>query len=121
MAYWTDRAGAAANLRLLITGEGWRAYTDKLDGERKVEVAGSKRLIKSAFLNALNATNLIVLTGTGSSFDAKNVAAKLTPAGMADVWTAVVAKVGQADFDKVCAVFSSATMDTNIERLLTLC
>ena len=121
MPYWSDRAGAAANLRLLIPGEGWRAYSDKVDGEQQVEAAGSKRLIESAFLNALNATNLVVLTGTGSSFAVKNPAAKLTPAGMADIWTAVYDNVGKERFDKVCGLFASATIDDNIERLLTLC
>ena len=105
----------------MVPGEGWRSYSDKVGADQKVEAQGSRRLIESAFLNALNATNLIVLTGTGASFAARNGPAKLQPAGMKDIWDAVIAKVGQAKFDEVCAVFSTATIDENIERLLTLC
>ncbi|MFN5480573.1 MAG: hypothetical protein ACK49G_00255, partial [Brevundimonas sp.] len=64
MAYWNDVAPAASNLRLYVPGEGWKAHADEMDGQN-VKSRGTKPLIDSAFLNALNATNLIVLTGAG--------------------------------------------------------
>ena len=135
MAFWDERAGTAENLRLYLPGDGWKAYADHHDAEGKVTV-GSRRHVESALLNALNATNLVVLTGTGSSFAAKNLPiepdeaqkllglkppAPLSPAGMGHVWDAVQEKVGKATFDAVCATFQDAPINENIERLLTLC
>lgn len=130
MAFWDAKANAAANLRLFVPGRGWLSYANQLDAEQKVSAEGSARLIESAFLNALNSTNLLVLTGSGSSFAAVNVPPppppgqpvqhKLTPAGMADLWQAVSDKVGKETFDKVCTSFPAKTGE-NIERLLTLC
>ncbi|MBD3833023.1 MAG: SIR2 family protein [Brevundimonas sp.] len=136
MAFWDERAGAADNLRLYAPGEGWKAYADQQDADGKTRAVGSRRHVESALLNALNANNLVVLTGTGSSFAAKNPAAEpdedlemlgidpplpLTPAGMWDVWVAVREKVGPAVFGAVCASFPQAPINDNIERLLTLC
>lgn len=121
MSYWKDKTAAAENLRLLMPGEGWKSYGDVMGVDKKVELTGSKLLIESVFLNTLNATNLVILTGTGSSFAAKNAASKPQPAGMAEVWTAVKAKVGEGTFKKICGNFPSAPINDNIERLLTLC
>lgn len=133
MPYWDGRPSEAANLRLFVPGEGWRQSTDKSGADGKTEAQGSQKLIESAFLNALNATNLLVLTGSGSSFAASNPevvippppapppAPKLTPAGMLDLWNAVRAKVGDQTFQAVCNGFADAPIDQNIERLLTLC
>ena len=122
MPDWENDDADPAHLRLYVPGEGWRAYSDKLgDEDGKVEAAGAQRLIESAFLNALNATNLLVLTGSGSSLAAKNGPAKPQPAGMGDLWTAVKDKVGQGPFDAICALFPSAPVNGNIEKLLTLC
>lgn len=122
MAYWSDNAADAAHLRLFVPGDGWRLFKDKksADGDR-IEEPGTQRAVESALLNVLNATNVVVLTGTGSSFAAINDPDKLSPAGMWDVWQAVQTKVGAATFKKVCDTFSSARIDENIERLLTLC
>lgn len=122
MPNWATDPADKKNLRLFIPDEGWKAYADKISAEEgKVEAAGAKRLIESAFLNALNATNLVLLTGTGSSFAAKNAAGKPQPAGMVAVWDAVKTAVGAEHFAKICAKFPSAPIDENIERLLTLC
>jgi hypothetical protein len=133
MPYWEARPSDAANLRLFVPGEGWRQSPDTIGADGKTEAQGSRRLIESAFLNALNATNLLVLTGSGSSFAASNPAVavppppapppapKLTPAGMLDLWNAVKAKVGEPTFQAVCDGFADAPIDQNIERLLTLC
>ena len=122
MPDWANDPADEAHLRLFVPGEGWKRYADKLsDEDGKLEAAGAKRLIESAFLNALNATNLLVLTGSGSSLAAKNDAAKPQPAGMGDLWTAVRAKVGDGPFDAICALFPNAPVNGNIEKLLTLC
>lgn len=122
MAYWSGKAADAAHLRLFVPGDGWRLFKDKMsaDGER-IEEAGTQRAVESALLNVLNATNVVVLTGTGSSFAAINEATKCSPAGMREVWEAVQIEVGAAAFKEVCDTFASARIDDNIERLLTLC
>jgi hypothetical protein len=122
MTYWNDKAADAAHLRLFVPGDGWRAFKDKMNAEGdRIEEPGTQRAIESSLLNVLNATNVVVLTGTGSSFAAANGAEKLSPAGMCDVWQAVEAKVGTAVFKEVCGTFANAKIDDNIERLLTLC
>ena len=122
MTYWNDKVADAAQLRLFVPGDGWRAFKDKMNAEGdRVEEPGTLRAIESSLLNVLNATNVVVLTGTGSSFAASNPADKLTPAGMWDVWKAVEAKVGAEAFKAVCDTFASAKIEDNIERLLTLC
>ncbi len=122
MPDWVNDPADEANLRLYVPSDGWKRYADKLsDEDEKVESVGAKRLIESAFLNALNATNLLVLTGSGSSLAATNDAAKPQPAGMNDLWTAVKAKVGDAPFETICAMFPNAPVNGNIEKLLTLC
>lgn len=122
MTFWNGNAASPKNLRLFVPGEGWKNYADQMTGDgQKVEIVGARRLIESAFLNALNATNVVVLTGTGSSFSAHNSAGKLTPAGMWDIWNAAKAKVGDEVFAKVNQCFKDADVDNNIERLLTLC
>ncbi len=121
MAFWKDRPASPENLRLFVPDDGWKGSSDKLGDDEKVEAFGSRRLIESAFLNA---TNLVLLTGTGASFAARNpekTAGKLPPAGMADLWQAVHARVGDARFKAACDRFPAAPVDDNIERLLTLC
>lgn len=122
MTYWNGKVADAAHLRLFVSSDGWRLFKDKMsaDGER-IEEAGSEPAIESALLNVLNASNVVVLTGTGSSFAATNDTAKLSPAGMSDVWEAVQTKVGRPEFQAVCETFANAKIDDNIERLLTLC
>lgn len=122
MTYWMNRAADAANLRLFVPGEGWRAFKDRMNAEGdRVDAPGAQRAIESSLLNVLNATNVAILTGTGSSFAAANTPEKLTPAGMWDVWETVKEKVGAAAFKAVCDTFTNAKIDENIERLLTLC
>lgn len=122
MTYWNDKVADVAHLRLFVTGDGWRLFKDKMSADsERIEEAGTQRAVESALLNVLNATNVVVLTGTGSSFAATNDEAKLSPAGMWDVWVAVRTKVGAPAFQAVCDTFASAKIDDNIERLLTLC
>lgn len=122
MPNWATDPADAKLLRLYVPGEGWKSYADKLSDvdNNKVEAIGSKRAMESALINALNATNLLLLTGSGSSFAASNETGK-TPAGMKDLWTAVQAKVGKDTFAKVCEMFPTSPIKENIEKLLTLC
>jgi SIR2-like domain len=127
MPYWDGREANADNLRLFIAPDGWRASADKVDEEGKITAQGSRKLIESIFLNALNATNLLILAGSGASFAARNPTpaegqkAKLSPAGMTELWRAVRERAGAERFDAICAGFAAAPVDDNIERLLTLC
>ncbi|MGH7025921.1 MAG: SIR2 family protein [Brevundimonas sp.] len=122
MPDWANNPADEAHLRLYVPDEGWKRYADKLsDEDGKVEASGAKRLIESAFLNALNATNLLVLTGSGSSLAAQNAAERPQPVGMGDLWTAVKTQVGVVAFDEICAMFPNAPVNENIEKLLTLC
>lgn len=107
MNYWNDKVADAANLRLFVPGDDWRAFKDKMNAEgERTEEPETQRSIEGGLLNVLNATNVVVLTGTGSSFAAVNSAEKLTPAGMWDVWQAVQAEVGAAEFKEVCDNFT---------------
>lgn len=69
MAFWKDRPASHENIWLFVLDDGWKGSSDKLGDDEKVEALGSRRLIESAFLNALN---LVLLTGTGASFAARN-------------------------------------------------
>lgn len=105
-----------------MTGHGWRSAVDEVvDEEGRQPRTGVAREIGSILLNVLNATNVIVLTGTGSSFAAVNPTGKPTPAGMWDVWTAVRETAGPEAFDAVVTRFGKARVGGNIEKLLTLC
>ena len=122
MPDWANDPADETHLRLYVPDEGWKRYADKLnDEDGKVEAFGAKRLVESAFLNALNATNLLVLTGSGSSLAAKNAAERPQPVGMGDLWAAVKAQVGDDAFDAICAMFPNAPVNENIEKRLTLC
>ena len=119
MSFWKEKPAAAENLRLFMPTEGWKAYSDIKDSGRKLE--GSKLFIESAFLNALNATNLILMTGSGSSFAAKNNVGKKQAVGMKEIWDAVKKATGEVPFNHICSTFKEAEIHENIERLLTLC
>ena len=76
-------------------------------------------------LNGLNATNLLLLTGAGSSFCVVNAAAsKLkvkTAPGLTDLWNAAKDGMGAPAFDKVLGIIPNGTKITEIEKLLTQC
>jgi len=122
-SHWENKPENPSNLRLYMPGEGWRAFSDKLkeDEPRAVEQEGSRALIESAFLNALNASNLLVLTGAGTSFAATNAAGQAQAPGMTDLWSAVKTAATDKVFDAVCEQFSDAKIENNIEKLLSLC
>lgn len=119
MVYWEKTPPCESNLRLFVPGEGWKAHANKSEGS--LSELGCADLIDSAFLNALNATNLILLTGAGSSLGTKNTATGKAAPGMADLWTAVGDRVSQAWLQETCGQFGKVCIDNDIERLLTLC
>lgn len=121
MTYWSGKALSAANLRLFQPENGWTAYADIRDAEGKTTAFGSIRAVEIALNSALNASNLLVLTGAGTSFSASNRQGPNAPS-MFDLWDAVAAGVGQPELDAVIGLIPAANnLNKNIEKLLTLC
>lgn len=122
MGYWDTKPASAANIRLFDPVLGWIAYNDVLDTDGRITTFGSHRKIELALSLALNASNLALLSGAGTSFCAANIGGTPTAPGMTDLWDAVVTAVGKPAFDTVLALIPKApTIGKNIERLLTLC
>lgn len=122
MEFWNGRAARAADIRLYIPSLGWQSSDDthpKNSSDQTTASAG--RQVESILLNVLNSTNLVVLTGTGSSFAASNGPGKPTPAGMRDVWEQVRSDAGTKIFDGIVNSFGNARVSNNIEKLLTFC
>ncbi len=126
MAFWSGRGAAKENIRRFEAANTWRRYADEIDettGETKER--GASRAIDGFLLNGLNATNLLLLTGAGSSFCVANAAiSKLkvkTAPGLTDLWNAAKDAMGAAAFDKVLGVIPNGTKITDIEKLLTQC
>ena len=116
-----DKAASATHLRLFEPGWGWRAHDDVRDEEGKTTAFGANRPIELALNTALNAGNLIFLTGAGSSFCAKTSGGSTAP-GMADLWDAVEAAITPEKLNAVVALIpNAANLNKNVEKLLTLC
>lgn len=121
MAYWDTRKASAANLRLFDPTKGWIAYDDVTDTDGKTTSYGCSREIDLALGSALNAGNLALLSGAGTSFCAVNTAGGGKAPGMSDLWAAAEASVGKVEFDAVLDLIPKAkTIGKNIERLLSL-
>lgn len=127
MTYWNNRPASASHLRLFSPTRGWCGYHDEVadDGSGQIRSQGSKQELQSLFLNTLNATNLLLLTGSGASFcivnaDASTVTAKTAP-GMRDLWSTVKDRVGDQRFNTILGLFPQIAADENIELLLTHC
>lgn len=123
MVYWNEREAAISNLRLYRPAVGWVAYNDVKDEDGKITSKGSHDAINQALTSSLHASNLLLLTGAGSSFCATNQGEQpLTAPGMTDLWSAVENAAGE---DKFASVFEqipiAKSVDGNIEKLLTLC
>ncbi len=126
MAFWDGRGAAKENIRLFEAVKTWRRYADEIDGKTgETTERGSSRAIDGFLLNGLNATNLLLLTGAGSSFCVANAAAsKLkvkTAPGLADLWDAAKDATGVDAFTKVLGIIPNGTGITEIEKLLTQC
>jgi hypothetical protein len=121
MTYWEGKAASASNLRLLDPPHGWRAHDDASDSEGRTTAPGSIRAIELALHSALNASNLLLVTGAGSSFCAHNVSGKTAPS-MKCLWDAVEVAVTPPKFHQIIGLIPDATnLNKNIEKLLTLC
>ncbi|MFQ3456234.1 SIR2 family protein [Bradyrhizobium sp. UFLA01-814] len=121
MAYWENLQSSATNLRLFEPKQGWRAHDDVKDDQGRISAPGSHNAVEMALHGALNASNLMVLTGAGSSFCARNVSGPTAPS-MVGLWDAVEAAVTPARLAAVIAkIPSAADLKKNIEKLLTLC
>ena len=104
----------------------WRRYSDELDpNTESIKTPGCARALEGFLLNGLNATNLLVLTGAGSSFCIRNQAESKVPVKTAprwsDLWQAVEAKVGAESFASIIAKIPNGKSIDNIEKLLTQC
>lgn len=126
MAFWDGRGAAKENIRLFEAAKTWRRYADEIDATTgEIKERGASRAIDSFLLNGLNATNLLLLTGAGSSFCVANSAtSKLkfkTAAGLNDLWDAAKATIGGPAFDNVLGIIPNGTKITDIEKLLTQC
>jgi hypothetical protein len=125
MGHWDGRAAAKENLRLFDTTKKWRRYEDEKDASDVVTEAGCARVLETTLINGLSATNLLLLTGAGSSFCIKNAAASKvtskTAPGLKDLWEAVRAKVGDMVFDAVIGLIPDGPAIGDIEKLLTQC
>ncbi|TBF24866.1 MULTISPECIES: SIR2 family protein [Rhizobium] len=121
MGYWDTIPASAGNIRHYTRATGWTAYDDVKDEDGRVTAHGSHRAVELALSIALNASNLAILSGAGSSFCAKNnETGSLQAPGMSDLWDAVVADVTQPIFDSVIALIPKANaIGKNIEKLLT--
>ncbi|ESW82162.1 hypothetical protein X773_13095 [Mesorhizobium sp. LSJC285A00] len=125
MAFWDDRVASPANIRLYVRGEGWRAAGDQKNDKGEVTQRGSARAIEEALTGMLNASHLVILTGAGSSFAARNKGqdAKQAPS-MKALWDAVMSAAKQAAIDAIAQKIPSAAQvvkDKNIEKFLTHC
>ena len=118
MTYWNDTAVAASNLRLFQYDGTWLAWADKEENGKTCR--GAKERVEDRLLSALNATNLIVLLGSGASFAALNDDGKQAP-GMGDLWDDTREKVGESVFDNVVQSVWGETDRKDIEYLLSLC
>lgn len=125
MGYWDGKAAALENIRHYSRGEGWRASEDQKNDKGEVVERGSARSVEQTLTLALNASNLVLLTGAGSSFCARNPKddAKQAP-GMRDLWDAVVVAATLAPVDAIAAKVPNTKAIAeakNIEKFLTHC
>lgn len=126
MAFWDARPAAKENVRLFEPAKNWRRYADEVDPKTgDLKTHGSSRRIDGFLSNGLNATNVLLLTGAGSSFCVRNASASklkaTTAPGLADLWNAVRAETGTTVFDEVLGIIPNGTKINEIEKLLTQC
>lgn len=135
--YWTGKPGAAENLRLLTRDGKWLAWEDQEanpDEPSSKRIAGAKGHVDNFLVQAIHATNVLILLGSGASFCAKNDAGEQAP-GMGDLWFAARDKVCEDSFVDY-SDFENVVLDVvgklpekvngkeragDIENLLSLC
>jgi hypothetical protein len=67
LGYWDVLPASADNLRLFNQAKSWVQFADQVDGDGKPISFGANRDIDLALSVAMNASNLMVLTGAGAS------------------------------------------------------
>ncbi len=135
--YWNGKKAAAENLRLLTREGKWLAWNDHeadADDASTRKIAGAKSRVNEVLTQAIHATNVLALLGSGASFCASNVDGRRAP-GMSDLWHAARAKVSEGNLIDH-AEFDDAVMEVvgslppskdghqqagDIETLLSLC
>lgn len=98
--YWKNKPGAAGNLRLFTREGKWLAWEDQEadpDDASSKRIAGAKGRVNEVLTQAIHATNVLTLLGSGASFCAKNTDLRQAP-GMGDLWQAVRESVCKDDF-----------------------
>lgn len=120
MTYWNNTPAGAQHLRLFEPNVGWRKHDDDLDDQGRTTFFGASRPVELALATALSASNLVVLTGAGSSFCAINPTGKAGAPGMGDLWDAVEAAASKQTLQEVINLIPTAKdIGKNIEKLLT--
>lgn len=123
--YWNNRLPARENLRVYEAPGLWRRFADQPNGDGTIVEAGCSQKLESALINALNATNILLLTGAGSSFSASNeLGCTLTyhkAPSLSDLWASVKDKVGGGAFDAVIKIIPGGSAIGDVEKLLTQC
>lgn len=107
------------------TGGTWLAAKDLDDGHGTITDRGSQRLVQSFLTDCLTSSNLIVLTGLGTSLCVNDAAAQTSQRGaptMADLWEAAKQKAEGA-FDGILKLvgYQPSAGQENIETLLSKC
>ncbi|CDN46549.1 SIR2 family protein [Neorhizobium galegae] len=135
--YWKGKPGAAGNLRLLTREGKWLAWEDQESDPNdpsSKRIPGAKSRVNEMLTQAVHATNVLTLLGSGASFSAKNAGPTEAP-GMGDLWHSAREKVCEnelidhSNFDNVVldAVGSLPPEENgkqragDIENLLSLC
>ncbi|MCY0149339.1 SIR2 family protein [Hoeflea sp. G2-23] len=126
MAYWDGKKATADNIRLYVRSQGWTQSADTKHGNEDIDIErGSARMIEEALTSALNASHLVLLTGAGSSFCARNSGEEDKQApGMRTLWDKVISAVPSKSFDAIKRMIPKVEeieKDKNIEKILTQC
>lgn len=122
MGHWDDRPASRENLRHFEMPNAWRRYKDEIEAEtNETKTHGCATELERILINGLNSTNLLLLTGAGASFCAKNAVGGKTAPGLKDLWDAVKAKVGDPKFTEIIGKIPKGAAIKDIEKLLTQC
>lgn len=126
MTYWDDRPASKSNLCLLEDPQTWRRFDNKRDEHNNSIVEeGAGERIESALINALNSTNLCLLTGAGSSYCADSSHSNNRPSqdapSLNDLWAAVENEIGTDRFNEILQSIPGYDAIQDIEKLLTQC
>ncbi|MQX06812.1 SIR2 family protein, partial [Sinorhizobium fredii] len=135
--FWTGKPSAAENLRLLTREGKWLAWEDQEadpDNPSSKRIAGAKGRVNEVLTQAVHATNVLTLLGSGASFCVKNADLRRAPS-MGDLWQAARENVCKEDLIDDSR-FESIVLDVigtlppekdgerqpgDIENLLSLC